>query len=75
MATEDSSPPQSELVPPPLQTWVSRILEARWLNRFAGLVLLAAVATGSAYLVTPGLNGQGVRYVDASVGLVARSTL
>jgi putative nucleotidyltransferase with HDIG domain len=66
----------ADLLPPQLQTLARRAAAWAWLEWIAGLALLALVAAGAAYLVTPGLYGSKVpAYDDAQAGELARFTV
>jgi putative nucleotidyltransferase with HDIG domain len=65
--------PASE--PPPVRSEASAPGLSRLLEVVAGLVLLAAVSTGAAVLVTPGLFGSRVPVEGSAVGDIAGFTI
>lgn len=68
--------PGADLLPPQLTNLARKAARASWADWLAGLVLLALLSTGAAYLVTPGMFGQKVPVdEDAQVGDLARFTV
>lgn len=68
--------PAGDLLPPQLTDLARKAAGASWSDWIAGLVLLALVSIGAAYLVTPGMFGQKVPVDDdAVVGDLARFTV